>query len=335
MINLNKYNKQLVSKEGLLEHLNESDVFRYYTGQPVNLVGNMKSPLRKDESPSFGYFISESGEVCFNDFVLGGGDFVKLVSIMFNLNFYEALCKIATDFELEDKFIFTKMDKNAKKAVISESSIKLDTTKKSIINKRSRPFEVSDLKYWMQYNIDYDTLIKYNVSPIDFIFINSKIYKADKYAYCFTEFKDKETFKIYQPFNKNMKWLNTHNESVWQGWEQLPPKGHTLIITKSLKDVMSIVNSLDIPAVSLQAESVKPKSYVMEDLKERFTQIYVLYDNDYDAVKNWGRILGKKLATEYLLKQIEIPEDYESKDFSDLVKNKGVDTAIKVLKKLL
>ena len=78
MINLNKIQ---VSKAGLLKYISDTDVYRFYTGKNVELGTGIKSPLGKDSSPSFGYFIGDEGEICFNDYRLGGGDFIKFVQL--------------------------------------------------------------------------------------------------------------------------------------------------------------------------------------------------------------------------------------------------------------
>lgn len=327
VINLNK---KKVNKEDLLEKVSPSDIFRYYTGEPVNLVGNMKSPLRKDKEPSFGYFIGKQGELCFKDFVLGGGDCIRFVQLMFGLNFFEAMSKIVTDFGLENYFLISNAVGEGTKAIITNKRLVADNERTSIGKKR-REWTSFDLSYWQQFNIDYQTLLKYNVEPVSHVFIGSSIISTDKYAYCYIERKEKETYKIYQPYSKKYKWLNNHDDSVWQGWEQLPETGEDLIITKSLKDVMSIVNTTDIPAVSLQAESVHPKEAVIEDLKRRFKNVYVLYDNDFDKEINWGIELGRKLAEEFKLQMIIIPEKYKSKDFSDLIKDHGVEVAKRII----
>lgn len=330
-------NKKIVTKEGILHYLQDIDVYRYYTGSDISITGGLHSPLRKDNNPSFGYFIGESGEICFKDFVLGAGDFVKFVQILYGLTYFEALSKIVIDFNLTYHFLYKDVEKTKKdyKPESYESRDKLlSKANNFILGKKSRAWKFYDLTYWNQFGIDVDILELYNVEPIEYIFINNTPILADKFAYCFKEFKDgKETYKIYQPFNKKYKWLNNHNDSVWQGWEQLPDKANKLIITKSLKDVMSIVNVLKIPAVSLQAESVIPKEHIINQLKDRFEYMYIWYDNDFDSDTNWGRQLGDKLQEKINTPfRYEIPDSYTAKDFSDLVKLYGKEKAIDIFR---
>lgn len=324
MTSLINLNKKLVSKKLILNHIQDIDVYRYYTGQEVELKKRILSPLREEEDPSFGYFIGENNEVCFNDFLLGGGDFVKFVELYFGINYFEALSKIVIDFNLHHYFFYKSVDASGKKYNKNQYLDKNDILKKAnnfTLGKQNRSWKSYDLSYWLSYGIDYVTLLRYSVSPIKFIFINNQPISADKHAYCYLEAKDnKITYKIYQPFNDKYKWLNKHDSSVWQGWQQLPKTGNQLIITKSLKDVMSIRCMLGLPAVALQAEGIKPKPHIINELKDRFKTIYILYDNDFDKKENWGQLFSNELANEYGLINLVIPDEFKCKDFSDLVK---------------
>ena len=325
-------NKKIVTKEGILIYIQDADIYRFYTGQPVDLTKNIKSPLRDDDNtPSFGYFIGSSGEICFNDFGKNKGDCVKFVELYFGLSFFEALSKIVVDFNLTHHFIYKDMFKTSKEYNPNkfESRAKIiSTANRKTLGKKARPWKAYDLAFWEQFGITKETLLYFKVEPIEYIFFDGEPLLADKFAYAFNEFKDnKRTIKIYQPFNENYKWLNNHNNSVWQGWDQLPKEGNKLIITSSLKDSMSIVDVLNIPSVSLQSESVIPKTQVIDELKSRFKTIYLLYDNDFDKPENIGEILGKKVCEQFNILQLYIPKSFKSKDFSDLVKKYGREEA--------
>lgn len=336
-IDLNK-DKELISKRAILQKYNELEIYRKYldNGQDVVFGTAILSPLRKESKPSFGFFIGEGNEICFNDFVLGKGDFVRFVQMKYGLTYFEALSKVAVDFDLSDDFICKKLDKtrfiNDKKNLPTKEELLSQVTSLRLGKKR-RNWERYDIEFWLQFGISINTLEFYRVEPISHIFINDKIFVADKYAYVFIEQKDnKETYKIYQPFSKDYKWITSHNSSVWQGWEQLPVKGTDLIITKSLKDVMSLYEVTGIPSVALQTESILPKRHVFNLLKDRFPEcIYLFYDNDYDKEINWGKLYGDKIARELGLIDIYIHDRFKSKDFSDLVKNVGKEEAKDIL----
>lgn len=327
--------KPLINKESLLKYITDLDIYRFYTGQDVVFNGNIKSPLKKDNKPSFGYFKGTSGEICFKDFRIGSGDCIKFVQYKFNLNFFQALSKIATDFNLEDKFLIDEMpkshnqftNKNSKSRAELLSTIEEDKT----IGIKSRSWQPHDKKFWSSYGVSKQLLLNYGVIPIEYFFVGSKIFKADKYAYAFREFKDGvETYKIYQPFSDGFKWITNQDSSIWHGWAQLPQSGMELIITKSLKDTMAIRNILGVPSVSLQNEGIVPKENIVQELKDRFILVYLLFDNDFDKSPNIGREKGTQLCKDLGLLRLEIPDNYKSKDFSDLVFNYGREKANKI-----
>ena len=331
-------NKKLPTKKDLFQDVSDLDIYRCYIPQKDFEVGKpMLSPLREESNPSFGLFVGESNEIMFNDFLLGGGDCIKFVQLMFGDTFFEAVSRVIIDFELTDKYIYKDVDTNftPKPKALDRDEI-LKKAKNTHLRKRKRDWTLRDLAYWRQYGITKEVLERYHVEPIDYLFVGDKVIKCDDHTYCFIEHKDGvETYKIYQPYNEDYKWINNHNDSVWQGWNQLPKRGEKLIITKSLKDVMTIVSVTGYPAVSLQAESVRPKQSVIDELKNRFEDIFLWYDNDFDKEVNWGRQFANKLAEEFNLVYVEIPDEFECKDVSDFYKKYGEKRTEELIEELL
>jgi hypothetical protein len=329
--------KRLLTKQDILQKFNELEIFQKYINEPINVGGKpILSPIRKESNPSFGFFWGEGNEICFNDFKLGKGDFIQFLRLKFGLTYFEALSKVACDFDMQDDFIckiFDKTDiKDSKVSNITKNELLAKYTGYKL-GKNKREWKEHDTLYWRQFGISLKTLKFFNVEAISFIHIGDSIYPADKYAYCFKELKDNvETYKIYQPYNEKFKWINNHDNSVWQGWTQLPASGNNLVITKSLKDVMCLYE-LGFTAVSLQSENLFPKRHVFKQLEDRFKFIEILYDNDYDSETNWGKLFGDKLATELGLSPSYIPDKYQSKDPSDLVAKYGKVKAEEIISK--
>lgn len=327
MIDLNSLSYTNLSTDLILSKVSDYQIFAYYIPN-LELNKSFNSPLRKDEIPSFGVFYANSlGKLIFNDFCTKEkGDCFVFVSKLFGINYYQALQKIAYDFGLIEH------NPNINLTTIQREIPKNYDYKKNVkevhIGIKKQPFTSKDLKFWNQYGISKDTLSKYNVFSCTHIFLNDYIIVVDNFknpAYAYLECKDdKYTYKIYQPYNKEQRFISNVDKSVWQGWTQLPAEGEKLIITKSLKDVMSITEITNIPAVSLQAESTYPKVHIIDILKNRFKNIYVLYDNDFDKETNWGRLYSSQVSSEFNLNQLELEDKYKSKDFSDLVKNHGI-----------
>lgn len=342
-INLNNlpYVKPIVSREGLLKHMSEWDIFTRYLNCNIKLKEPMSSPFRKDTTPSFAIYRNNYGKILYNDFVLGGGDCFQFVKYLFNYtSWYEVYSRIAIDFFIDHNFHCSdKVDNKftGKKPELNKQPPKQKELKLAV---SVRGWEDYDREYWTKYSIGLTTLRRYNVHPIDYIIFRTdeekeKIIKSDKHAYCYIEKKDGVTsHKIYQPFS-SYKWFGDVNTSIWQGWEQLPTYNDILILTKSLKDIMCISDTCRLPAVSLQSEKIKPKKSIINSLKKRFTNIFVLYDNDYDKSSNYGQIFSSELCEEFDLINLKIPSKWKAKDYSDLVKKEGSYLARKILENLI
>lgn len=326
MIDVNNY---FLTKENILKFLNEFEIYeKYLDGQKVVLNKNLNSTITEDTNPSLRFFIGKSGELCFVDFRIGVGDFVKYIQLKFNLNFYEAMQKIVFDFGIESYFKL-----NEAKIILKENkenifeSFKKNNFQKPLIKVKVRKWENYDIDYWKQYGISIETLEKFEVYPISYYELNSNLCKAEKISYVFLEKKDNIlTYKIYQPKSKSLKWISSNDFSVWDGWNLLPETSENLIITKSRKDCMFIYENCKIPVTCLQNEKAFPKEKIMNSLKERFKNIFILYDNDFNKERNWGQEGANKLINQYsFLKNIKIPDEYMSKDPSDLAKNLSVE----------
>lgn len=317
--------------------LDEEQIFLYYIPDLV-LNSRISSPLGgTDKHPSFSVFWSyRKHKFIFKDFRYGyTGDCVDFVRYYFNFNSNtEACMKILKDFNIEgfrinESILNTPSDGNHVKLVNSlpkkRNAIRIKVT--------VREWKKYDLDYWNRYGINQKALKLANIYPISHYFLNNSIRKADKHAYAYVEKKDKKiTFKIYQPFNKaGMKWRSNNDLSVWELWELLPQTHDFLVITKSRKDALSIMCTTGIPATSLQAEGTIPKKQVIDELRSRFKHIFLFYDNDFDSSENWGQMYSKKLSEKFELPDIFIPDEYESKDYTDFIIKYSIEEAKQML----
>lgn len=332
MIDLNSPLYSVNLENEVLSRYSSYQVFKYYI--PNLKVGtSFNSPLRKDNVPSFSVFDAD-GVLLYKDFRLGeSGDCFKLVQQMFNYATREdAIKRVMYDFGIID---YPNIKRN-KELINIPKHINISKPSSCIIEIKTKPFTQFDLDWWGSYNISYDILKKYNVFRCEFVFKNGKgTYCPDNNpAYAYIEAKDNNySYKIYRPFMSGKdKWLSNIDRSVWQGWTQMPKEGKHLIITKSYKDIMSIVSSTQFSAIAMQNESTIPKTQILTELSSRFENIYIFYDNDFDKEENWGQLLAAKLKLYFdeisiPTTNILIPNKYLSKDYSDLVKNKGLKTA--------
>lgn len=325
MINLNDIqyeNDNQVIKATILDQYSEEEIFTYYLG-PFKIGKPFSSPFRSDNHFSFSIFVGkDTGAILYNEMLYKEiGNCFKLVKNLYGLASYrDVYLKIAADLNILDikglSFNKAKQYRRIKKAPSKPNNLEIGI--------KYRNWNYSDKSFWKQFNISKKTLLEYNVKPISYVFYNGFSVPCDPLAYALKEIKDnKITFKIYQPLNDKYKWSNNHDSSVWQGWTQLK-NNDVLIITSSLKDVMCIKDTLGYNAVALQAETTKPKDHIIDELKSRFKKIYVFYDNDCGKEENWGQKYAKELCDSYGFNNLCIPKEYKTKDFSDMIKEHGV-----------
>jgi hypothetical protein len=331
--NSNNYTRKIVTKEALLEHISEADILStYFPG--ILLNATISSPIRDDRHPSFSLFYSDYAKcIMFNDFARTRevGDLIVLVQKKYDLiNYHHALEKIAIDFFLENEFTFLYNKKVVTTPKYSKETLDMEAIKWKL-NIKIRPWEAKDLLFWKKFGISLPTLNKFNVVAISSYFVNEFEVFTSEYSYAYIEKKDnKFTYKVYRPFeDKAKKWRTDHNNSIHQGYMQLPKEGGMLIITKSLKDVMSLYEVSNISSIAVQAETILIKPSVLEEYYIRFTQLFTLFDNDQA-----GKELAFLYQKEFNITPLFIP-DKEYKDYSDLIYYTGKINAKKILLKMI
>jgi len=326
MINLNDKRylpDERITKESLLEAFSEHDIFRHYLGE-FTLGEPMKSPIRPgDDIPSFNVFYSKRYNcLLFKDFAGKRGDCIRLVQELLALPTYQA----AIDRIYEDMSFFHAVPKRELKESYKDSKSTYN------INIVARGWEERDLSFWRKFGISLHALNLFNVLPISGYYHNMYYVETPDIAYAYLEYKDERlTFKIYRPTaNKRNKWRNNNPFGVHQGYKQLPKTGKLLIITKSLKDVMSLYETMRLPSIGVQSETCFIKDTVIDEYRSRFDRVLTLFDNDRQ---------GKDQATSYKklydIDPIFVPDKYGVKDYSDLVQTVGINNAPNIIKELL
>lgn len=321
-----------ITQEDLLSLFTEEQILCRYIPQLKRIPAKICSPFRKDDNPSVGISLWNN-HIVWKDFATGEkGNIWSFLQRLLSIPFKEVYERVFSDM-VGKKTISISVSTGNYSKKLSSSECEIGTVR--------REWTEDDFEYWGSYGITKGFLKKSHTYPISYILLKydafTSVIKADKYAYVYIEKKDDIiTQKIYQPFNKKgWKWRSNSNASVWNLWTLLPEKGDTLIITSSKKDAMCLWCNVGIPAVCPQSEGTELKPQVIEQLKQRFKNIYVLYDNDFGRDENPGREMGRKLADEFGLKQIEIPEEYQAKDPSDLYKKHGKKVFISTILSLL
>ena len=316
-----------ITKQLLLKHNTQETYLEHYLGIPVK-KGLFKSPLRHDNTPTCSFYMGKQGDIIFKDFSGDfSGDFINVVMRLHGCSYYKALNIIANDFGIINK---PNLPKTNKQIVISNT--KFEKSDNTMIQIESQDFKNYELDWWKQYNIDLGLLNFYKVFSCKTVFLNGEIFSfSSKHNLTFGYYEGKdsnhnELWRIYFPNKKNYRFISNWKASVIQGYKQLPPTGHILIITKSLKDVMTL-KSFGVNAIAPCSENLFISDKQLEKLQARFKQIYLFYDNDYAGITNMNKIRKK-----YNVKCLWIPRKYGVKDISDYCKRYGVTETNKLIR---
>jgi hypothetical protein len=307
----------------LLKQTTEYDIYSFYIGEQFKIGRVMHSPLRKDDHPSFGVFKSSiRSNLMWKDQATGkSGNVIMFVSELFNITYDEAIQKIISD----------NIKQTTEGISIAESYKKLKTT----ISVQKKNFTETDDNYWGQYFITRDILKNYEVFPILTFWVNDTpsnlFYSKDQPLYAYQIF---DSFQIYSPYaSKKNKFRNSTTSYDIHGLEQLPEYGNLLIITKSKKDVM-VLDRLGYNAIAPCGENTPIPKVIIDDLKQRFNRLLILYDNDKAGIQG-----AKKLAIEHNIDWVYLPlelyDKFKIKDISDYIKNYKITKTRELLKKII
>lgn len=306
-----------ITKEFLQSKYSDETYFEHYLGFPVTKK-LFTSVLRSDKKPTCSFYRNKNGDLIYKDFGTGDGfNFIGLVMEMFNLNYYQAITKIASDFGL------IKTNVVSVKAEIKESSSKILDTGPTYIQVTTKPFSKEELDWWNKFGIEQELLDKYKVFSCEHVFINGRLSVSSTpnnyiFGYYFGTDNGRELWKIYMPLRKKFRFLNNISMDVLQGYEQLPESGPLLVITKSMKDSI-VLNRLGIPAVAPNSEVLIISQEQMDEFHKRFKYIVFYWDRDYAGVTNLQKIRKTYPECAYFIN----PKN-TAKDLSDCVEKFGL-----------
>jgi len=316
-----------LSTDNILLKITQESIFRYYCRPFKNVGEKFNSELRDDKNASC--VITEyNGKLWYKDFgVIGlrAVDCFGYLMLKYSQTFLQALGTINLDFDLGlKKYIeplpsldylgLSENSTNFKKS----TGLNFGATSgiKRVIPEFRNWLEL-DLKYWKnRYYLDIPRLEFFDIHPISKVTIEDKTIEVEMPTYSYLVDKEEgiDVVKIYSPFSRNYKWLSNCKSYHYLGFNQLPWTGENIIITKSLKDV-AVLSLFKLPAIAPQSEAQIISVDMYYKLKKRFTNFYVLYDNDSAGIE------GSKQTVESFsdIKPIFIPKESGVKDISDFI----------------
>jgi DNA primase len=291
---------------------------QYYTGLNVRSKKLTFSPFRNDNHVTCSFYKSKSNILYLHDFATNEHiNCFQVVMKKFNVNYYEALEIIAKDFGLIEGTHSNKV------APIIVKPLK--ETESSNIQVQIKDYTEEELKWWETFGISKKLLKKYHIYSLQHVFINGQLRftsssKCPIYGYYFGKDKNgNEKWKCYFPLKTEYRFLNNLSKKILQGYHQLPKTGDLLVITKSMKDVVALYG-FGIAAVSPNSETLFVDDKKLEEFKQRFKHILVVYDNDRPGLYNMAKIRREHPELNYFY----MPW-YLAKDFTDSIKLVGVE----------
>lgn len=279
--------KLRINKEFVLARVTEEAIFERYLGIRPEYNTMYRNPLREDNGAGCCFYVNKQNRVKFKDYSRGWDwDCFNVVEFLFNINFKEAVQRVAVDFGLTEGKV-----SEIKQAVRERRKEKLG------IRVKRREWNKEDRDYWFgKYYLTRNDLT--NASPVSHAWYTRNgvldeypfyVYEEGDpcYAYHFPEYGPYE-YKLYFPNRpKGYKFRQT-NGNIIQGIYELPRNGHVLIITKSNKDRMVISKGgkrLDMWGVASMSEAQIISKEIMGDLLLRFDYVFTLMDFDRTGIK--------------------------------------------------
>lgn len=307
--------------EVILNKITEYDIFRHYCSNFKELGVKFKSELREDNHPSCSIIEWNKG-LLYKDFACEEHTFncFSYVMYKYSIDFISSLKTISRDFGLG-------LDNGStiRKATTYSYSPTIKT--KTVIKIKRRSWEKHDAEFWGLFCISKKLLCRFEVQPLQYYWINEIRFRAPSHCY---SFHFDGCYKIYSPYETDYKWYSNVDRSTIQGLSQLDESRSIVFLTSSLKDVMCL-EVLGYSSIALQSEMQMPSEELIQNLKNKFQEVVVFYDNDFESDRNPGQKMAHKISNAFGIKNVFIPEVYCSKDISDLVKNRGVNVAKQVI----
>lgn len=305
--------KQNIDKDFILSKISDYQVYLQYMPHKFTLNQVCLSPFKYEKQPSFiiGNKLGNITHKAFNSEHKGG--FIEFVMQLFNLDYKEAITKIAEDFNLISS-------KTINSDIIRIEPPDIKPPIETIIQVIPKRLEKIHLDYWLEYYQLEEDLKKENIFAIKKAYINKvrqPIYENNlSFAYYFPEI---DKFKLYCPLEKEFKWRTNVPFDYIEGLENI--NGCDIAyISKSKKDKMVLRKALDTNCI-ITTQSENPSCFtenVISILKENSKRQIVIWDNDPTGVNN-----TIKVTTQYDFEYCNVPQIHKKNglsDFADMAK---------------
>jgi hypothetical protein len=287
-------------------------IFEHYCKLNYKLDGQhvkIKSIFNQERTPSLCIYTDEYNNYRYKDFSSGKSGFgIDLVKELYQLKYHQASLKIVEEY---NDYILKNGHEYQSKEIKKYAKFKVtDFTKRSWTTK--------DQYYWTQFNIGSKLLEEHYVFPLEKYIMQKDMDEIEiKGSYIYGYFKaDGTLYKVYQPKTLDKKFIKV--KSYIQGIEQCKPEYKNLLITSSLKDLMSVksLKLSDLNVIAADSENTMILSGDIESWQNEYQNIIIMFDNDESGVKAMQKYKEKYPFVKVALLPL-------SKDISDSIKDHG------------
>ena len=307
-----KINKPIDLRKLIFEKVSQEQIFRYYYPYKFTLNQRCLSCFQKDNNPSMIIGTkSNSGDIvfkCFNS--PEKGDCINFVMQMFNLDYLDALLKIAEDFGLKESSN-TKYEQIIKE-LPKTTVIKQKKAPDIVVS--TRPFNSNELNYWNDYYQDISDLKRENIYVPKKIWINKNPIdlKVSELTFCYY-YPENDKWKLYKPYaSKEKKWFTNQAFDYIEDIEKVKncPK---VLISKSKKDKLVLSKALNFSClVTTQAEDITCFNQNSITILNTCKEVYTVYDNDLK-----GKTASWALTNNFGWKHCNVPDELLKNGVSD------------------
>ncbi|WP_455671941.1 AAA family ATPase [Phocaeicola sp.] len=321
-----------MNKDEILKQTNGGlNVFRHYVPGNWRAGKTFYNPFYKDTHASFSiYRDKKTGDYRMKDFGNPdySGDCFALVALLEGRrcsdksDFVAVMDKISNDLNLAMNAGRTNAPVLTAIPACRPSA---QTSPRRISATAERPLTAVELDWWAKFGITTEVLERYHVSAVSEIIFPQGRKRATElepvFLYHFSGDKQ-STRKLYAPCSKHRFMYLAKYENQYFGFEQLPSKGETVIVTGGEKDVMTLA-SMGLPALCLNSETAVPEESLLKVLKERFSHIVLMYDADETGIRCSSELCAQ-WEGKYPVSRVQLPlkGDKTEKDVSDYVRGR-------------
>jgi hypothetical protein len=319
-----------ITWKNILTRYEEDYLYNFYC--PSFTLGDIKSPFRHEDSPSFGFYEAKNGRILWKD--SGKGDAGGIVKFIVRI-YRETKGFKGTDAELlvrawqdlqEEEISFTPSKatqlRNSTQQKRKQVQLEAVLTKERIV-------PPVFMRFWEQWGISQNYLTMYDTFFAEEVWLYKTVdgqqtsflwgrSTMDNPIFVYTF--DSGHLKAYRPFEteRRRKWImNCNNVTDVQGLKQcdiMHRRPRLLVITKSMKDVI-FLRTMGIDAIAFHGESHTGTISVdfINYLKKYCGFIISLYDNDIPGIRG-----GIYLRDTFGIPMFFYPTHLGAKDSTDV-----------------